>query len=463
MKKLFFTLLTLILLLGGMTASARAATAGEELAAQTLYELKLFRGTGVNADGSPIFSLDRTPTRNQAIIMLVRLLGKEAEAQSGNWDIPFTDVSDSMRPYVGYAYAHRLTGGTTATTFSGSAPVRANQYITFVLRALGYESGKDFQVSTAWTLSDRLGITAGQYRAGTTFTRGGVADISWAALAATLKGTEQCLAEKLRADGAIAKDARVLYRQSGVPEGLTFQTYPSELLQLWGSPLKSFTLNRLEYAGDGDSVYLRLHFSDPNGIQKFFVMPANYIHGGASGAFLRYAAEPNGNVFVFRLPKSLFESYSELILSPSEDGKSGPCDYVIQIGYMQLTKDDRAPLFHATTDWQASEETQAVKDFRLLSVEYAEVVGGRMYRLNIENGVDRLVRFWPAGSSYQRGAKESTLRIVHPKAGDTGILCFVPNYLLTEGESVTVQVLDSANGMGGKQQSFAIYLHGLPR
>lgn len=170
MKKLLFTLLTLTLLIGGMTVSAQAATAEEELAAQTLYELDLFRGTGINADGSPIFSLDRTPTRNQAIIMLVRLLGKEAEALSGSWDIPFTDVADSMRPYVGYAYAHKLTGGTTVTTFSGSAPAKANQYITFVLRALGYESGKDFQVSTAWTLSDQLGITAGQYRAGTVFT-----------------------------------------------------------------------------------------------------------------------------------------------------------------------------------------------------------------------------------------------------------------------------------------------------
>lgn len=459
MKKLLFTLLTLTLLIGGMTVSAQAATAEEELAAQTLYELDLFRGTGINADGSPIFSLDRTPTRNQAIIMLVRLLGKEAEALSGSWDIPFTDVSDSMRPYVGYAYAHKLTGGTTATTFSGSAPVKANQYITFVLRALGYESGRDFQVSTAWTLSDQLGITAGQYRAGTAFTRGGVADISWGALSAALKGTDQWLAEKLRTEGAIAQDARVLYRQSGVPEGLQFQTYPLELIQLWGSPLKSFTLNALEYAGDGDSVYLRLHFSDPVGIKKFLVQPCNWFHGDSTGTMLRYATGSNGNVFTCRLPKSLFENCSELILSPSEDGKNGPGDYVIQIGYMMLTEDGSAPVFRAATDWQADEKSQPAKDFRLLSVEYAEVVGGRMYRLNMENGLDRLVRFWPAGGSYHRGAKEQHLRIVHPKAGDTEILCFAPNYLLTEGDLITVQVLDSSNGMGGSQQNFSICLN----
>ena len=68
--------------------------------AEALHDLGLFQGTGTNADGTPIYDLDKTPTRNQALIMLVRLLGKEAEAKAGAWDIPFTDVSEGMKPWA---------------------------------------------------------------------------------------------------------------------------------------------------------------------------------------------------------------------------------------------------------------------------------------------------------------------------------------------------------------------------
>ena len=40
-------------------------------------------GTGTGADGAPVYELDRAPTRNEAVTMLVRLLGKEEEALDG--------------------------------------------------------------------------------------------------------------------------------------------------------------------------------------------------------------------------------------------------------------------------------------------------------------------------------------------------------------------------------------------
>lgn len=166
--------------------SSEALTPQE--AAQSLYELGLFNGTGTDANGNPIFDLDRAPTRHEAVTMLVRLLGKGEEAENGTWNTPFTDVADWAKPYVGYAYANGLTSGTSATTYSGDAPVTASQYLTFVLRALGYSSGTDFQWDRAWELSDSLGITNGQYNADTTaFTRGDVAIISYNALSAGKK------------------------------------------------------------------------------------------------------------------------------------------------------------------------------------------------------------------------------------------------------------------------------------
>ena len=195
-RRLVSLLLVLALALS-LVPAALAATADAADAAQALYDLGLFRGTGTNADGTPIFDLDRTPTRNQALIMLVRLLGHEADAAEGTWTLPFTDVSEKMTPYVGYAYENGLTAGTSATTFGGTNTIRANQYITFVLRALGYESGTDFKVSTACDFSDQIGLTHGEYTASSTFTRGDVASISYDALFMAKKGGTQTLAQEL--------------------------------------------------------------------------------------------------------------------------------------------------------------------------------------------------------------------------------------------------------------------------
>lgn len=186
MKRLMSFLLSFTLVFA-LTPYAIAASDEAVKAANALYAQGLFKGTGTNDDGTPIFDLDKTPTRNQAIIMLVRLFGKESEALTGTWDIPFTDVSENMKPYIGYAYTNGLTNGTSATTYSGDRPISVNQYVSFVLRTLGYESGVDFEVSSALTLSDKLGITNRQYTNASAFTRGDVAIISYRSLSISPK------------------------------------------------------------------------------------------------------------------------------------------------------------------------------------------------------------------------------------------------------------------------------------
>lgn len=166
-------------------------------AANELYKLGLFNGVGMNDDGTPNFDLDRNPTRHEAITLLVALLGKGRDAKDGSWKTPFADVAEWAKPYVGYAYTNGLTSGTSATAFSGNAKVTASQYITFVLTALGYRNGEDFQWNKAWELSDELGITDGRYSADSVFTRGDAAIISYNALDKCFKGTEATLREEL--------------------------------------------------------------------------------------------------------------------------------------------------------------------------------------------------------------------------------------------------------------------------
>lgn len=197
MKRKCLTLVLAILMLCVTVPAAHASGAIAQDAADQLYRLGLFSGVGSNADGTPNYDLDRVPTRNEATTMLVRLLGKEEEAETGTWEIPFTDVADWAKPYVGYAYANGLTKGTSEKTFGGNDLTSATQYLTFVLRALGYDSNTDFQWNRAWELSDQIGITRGEYDVNATFLRGDVAIISYAALSATLKDGGMTLADYL--------------------------------------------------------------------------------------------------------------------------------------------------------------------------------------------------------------------------------------------------------------------------
>ncbi|NLF80620.1 MAG: MBL fold metallo-hydrolase [Clostridia bacterium] len=210
MKKALIILLALMLVLG-FAANAAAASQPALDAAADLYELGLFRGVGSKADGQPNFDLDRSPTRGEAVTMLVRLLGQDAAAKAGSWDTPFLDVDAWVAPYVGYAYANGLTLGISATSFGGNDPVTASQYLTFILRALGYDSGGDFTWDNAWALTDSLGVTKGEYTAATGgFYRGDVAIISYRALAARLKDDTATLLDALYARGAITGPPAVM-------------------------------------------------------------------------------------------------------------------------------------------------------------------------------------------------------------------------------------------------------------
>ena len=157
MKKKLLSLFLALTLALSLAAPAWAATPEEaQDSAQLLYNLGLFQGSGTNEDGSPRFALERAPTRAEAVTILVRLLGAEEAAQAQTWTTPFTDVPDWAQSYVGYAYAKGYTTGVEPTRFGSSTPVSTAQFLTLLLRALGYEDGKDFTWSTPWTLTDQL-------------------------------------------------------------------------------------------------------------------------------------------------------------------------------------------------------------------------------------------------------------------------------------------------------------------
>lgn len=122
--------------------------------ADALAKMGLFRGM---TEGYGLLS---GTTRAQGLTMFLRLMGLEKEALAETSAVPFTDVPAThwAHPYVAYAYKHGLTNGTAADKFSPDAPVTAQHYVTFLLRAQHYVEGTDFTYETALRASVEKGV-----------------------------------------------------------------------------------------------------------------------------------------------------------------------------------------------------------------------------------------------------------------------------------------------------------------
>lgn len=243
MKKKVIALILAVLMVVSCAPFGMAYTTEAMQAATHLNQLGLFAGSGTNPDGSPNFDLDAKPTRVQGIVMLLALMGERSKATSA-YTSPFTDVPGWAKNYVNYAYTKKYTGGVSSTRFGTNNPVTSNQYLTFVLAAMGYSSRTDFNWKDPFTLSDSLGITSGEYNANSKFTRGDMCIISYNALNAKIKGSDKTLMEVLTEKGVI-KDTQITPTPEPTPK-------PFNLDGEW------IQSNR----GDPDVMYHRAFISD---------------------------------------------------------------------------------------------------------------------------------------------------------------------------------------------------------
>jgi len=209
MKKLLSIILIVILI--GITSVSAAGSAdllettnsASEMTtverADALKEMGLFKGTDKG------YELEVKPNRTQAIIFLIRMLGEENEALKSTYKCPFTDVPDWAKNYVGYAYAKGYTKGLNEKTFGANDLVSPAQFVTLMLRALGYnDSNGDFSWDKSVEKAEKLGIVnSGKYTAGMEFTRGDCVDIIYSFLQATRKDSDETLIKSLIKKGAV--------------------------------------------------------------------------------------------------------------------------------------------------------------------------------------------------------------------------------------------------------------------
>lgn len=178
--------------------------------ADALKTMGLFRGS-TTAYGSG-YDLENAPTRLEGLIMFLRLMGEEdaALAYTGS-SVIFADVPDWANAYATYAYDKGYTKGQGTdeqgrVQFGSLGQLAARDYMTFLLRALGYQEGSDFHWNSAIADSQTLNVlTSGEVSLLTEkpFLRAQVVYLSYFLLSAKTAGGEVTLLNRLVAAKAV--------------------------------------------------------------------------------------------------------------------------------------------------------------------------------------------------------------------------------------------------------------------
>ena len=194
----------------GGCSLTESATPDYNAMAAALKQLNLFRGT-LTGYGEG-YDLEQVPTRLQALIMFIRVLGEEDAALAWTGVTPFTDIAkgSDAEKYVGYAYERGYTNGFSATEFRPGAAVNAYQYTEFILRAMGYSSADNTNLADTLTRARAAGVlTEGEAAALQTgrFLRADLVYISYYALEASMPDGAQILAQVLMGKGVFTAEA----------------------------------------------------------------------------------------------------------------------------------------------------------------------------------------------------------------------------------------------------------------
>ena len=127
----FIAVITLVIL---VVSSAAFAAEGADYSNE-LYKLGIIRGTDKGLEPEKSF------TRAEAVTVIVRLLGEEENVLNYDFESAFSDVPQShwAYRYVMYCYNEGITKGTEADKFSPGKEIDASQFMTLMLRLMGYE------------------------------------------------------------------------------------------------------------------------------------------------------------------------------------------------------------------------------------------------------------------------------------------------------------------------------------
>ncbi len=197
MKKILSLVLVLSMVLGSFGfafAGADVKTTTVTEAGEMLKELGLLKGS--NGD----LMLGQNLKRQDMMVVLARLLGAEEEAEKYPLATNYPDVrGDYYKAVIGWAQAKGLTTGMGNGTFGFDGDLELRHTITFLLRALGYDS------AYAWENHAKLAVDLGFVAQGANLTavtnRGVMAQLMVNALYTPMADGEHTLGTHLGFEG----------------------------------------------------------------------------------------------------------------------------------------------------------------------------------------------------------------------------------------------------------------------
>lgn len=200
---------TAVLSLEGSYTLSASGNVDYNAMADGLARMGLLKGTGA-AYGSG-YELERQALRVEGLVMFIRLMGEENAALTSTAVNPFADSPSWADRYLAYAYEKGYTTGIGTNAagqlmFGPNNTISAGEYITFVLRALGYSergTNPDFNWQNAMDAAVAYGVIRQSEAAllsGSSFCRAQVVYLSVCALSAPTK-TGGILLDKTASNG----------------------------------------------------------------------------------------------------------------------------------------------------------------------------------------------------------------------------------------------------------------------
>ncbi|MCL2083728.1 MAG: S-layer homology domain-containing protein [Oscillospiraceae bacterium] len=186
--------------------SAYAPKYGDLAAALNVMGLML-------GDGKGGYMLERFATRIEGLVLMIRMIGDDAEALAYTGGHPLTDVPEWADRYVAYAYGLGWVQGVGGGRFAPDDRIDSNQFMTLLLRSMDYDYG-DFAWDKSLEFAERAGILTAGERAmlEKECRRDHLAYISYYSLDG-MCGTGVTLREKLMGKGAFT-DAQATHARS---------------------------------------------------------------------------------------------------------------------------------------------------------------------------------------------------------------------------------------------------------
>lgn len=263
MKRIVSLILAVALCLSlGVTAFAADPAAANDQA-QALAALNLLRGTNNG------FELERAPTRMEALILMIRLMGRESDAFMSSGEHPFTDAPTwyDAPYYLSYAWENGMTKGVSADKFDPNSQASAQMLVTFVLRALGY-TDEAAGAGGVWANWQTLGEQAGILPAGVdtkNFLRADAVLVLYAALNADMQDQElpTSLARNLLERGVFGEydleAARVI---AGTPVSVSKSSLTALLAAIYKDSGRGFAMRTYYQPIDSDNLSYFLGVSE---------------------------------------------------------------------------------------------------------------------------------------------------------------------------------------------------------